>query len=85
MQTATTISEGSLPKLSNGLMIPDAAIHDLNRLLQLNQTDDVTTEEYQRLKSRILSQMSLPFQYESLPTNHGALPFAKRQAFMEIV
>ena len=85
MQTATTISEGSLPKLSNGLMIPDAAIHDLNRLLQLNQTDDVNTEEYQRLKSRILSQMSLPFQFESLPTNHGALPIAKKQAFMEIV
>ena len=100
MQSATN-SESSLPMLSNGLMIPDAVIHDLNRLLQLNQTEDVRTEEYQLLKLRILSRMSLPFQYVSLPRNHGARPVPsiavmttvkadtgavdERQGFMEIV
>lgn len=47
--------------------VPVAAIHDLDRLLQLNQQScDVNTEEYQLLKSRILSKMSFPFQYESI-------------------
>ena len=40
----------------------------MDRLLQLNhQTGEVETEEYQRLKSRIVSKMALPYQYESLP------------------
>jgi hypothetical protein len=67
---ATTNSEGSLPMLGNGIMIADAAIHDLDRLLQLNQTHDVKIE-YELLKSRILAKMSLPFQYVSLPTDVG--------------
>jgi hypothetical protein len=53
-----------LPLLSSGPMISSAAIHDLDRLLKLNQTGD---EEYQQLKSRILAKTSQAFQSISLP------------------
>lgn len=56
-----------LPMLCSGPTSVAVPIHDLDRLLQLNQTGDVECEEYQLLKSRILSKMSLPFHYMSLP------------------
>ena len=48
-----------------------AAVQDLDRLLQLNQSGDIEIQGYQLLKSRILLKMSLPFQYASRPeTSH---------------
>jgi hypothetical protein len=69
----------TLPMLSskNVTSIPADAIHDLERLLQLNQTGNVETEEFQLLKSSILSKMSLPFQCELSPKHNntnGARP-----------
>jgi hypothetical protein len=71
--------EDCLPTVSNqnAPTVPVAALHDLDRLLQLSQTGDVETEEYQLLKSRILLQMSLSFQCISLPkTSHPVLLLA---------
>lgn len=57
--TNSSNADDCLLMLSNG-PTPDAAIQDLDRLLHLNQTGDVQTEEYRRLKSCILSKMALP-------------------------
>ena len=79
--------------LSNG-PTRDAAIHDLNRLLQLHQTDDVKTEEYRILKSRILSKMSRPKNCGARPNGSTAVMTVveadtdtgvENQVFMEIV
>jgi hypothetical protein len=63
-------------------------------LLQLNQTDNVKTEEYQLLKSRILSKMSLPKHGGARPVGSTADMTAieadtdtgdEKQAFLEIL
>jgi hypothetical protein len=87
-------TEDCLLMLSNS-PTPDAVIHDdLNRLLQLNQTDDVKTEEYELLKSRILSKMSLPKNCRARPVGSTAVMTSveadtdicdENQVFMQIV
>jgi hypothetical protein len=70
-------NENNPPRLSNDPTTSDTAIQDLDRLLHLNQTGGVTTEEYQLLKASIVSTISLPFQYKSLPKkNYGSRPVA---------
>ena len=64
-------TEENMLTLSNGPSTPDAAIHDLDRLLHLNQSGDAKTAEYRLLISRILSTMSLP-------KNGGARPVGNK-------
>ena len=78
MASANNITEDTnLFMHSNGLIPDDSIQHDVDSSLQLRQIGDIETKEHHLRKSctSILSEISTPFQYESLPkANFGSRP-----------
>jgi hypothetical protein len=66
-------TEDCLLLIRNNGPTPDAAMSYINRLLQRNQSGHVKFDEYRLLKSRILSNMSLPKNCGARPVGSTAV------------